>query len=79
MSKKWKDVVAEAMKKCGGKATLSQLYEVVVKIDKAKGYNKLATNHNYEAKIRQTVQLRDEFYQKKKGSGVWYLKKKVIE
>ena len=76
MSKKWKDIVAEAMKECGGKATLSQLYEVVAKIDKEKGYNKLATNKHPEAKIRQTVQLNEEFYQVDGGSGVWLLKKK---
>lgn len=76
MGKKWKEIVAEAMKECGGKATLSQLYEVVKRIDKEKGYEKLRTNKHPEAKIRQTVQLCDDFYQEDKGSGVWLLKKK---
>lgn len=72
---KWREIVVEAMKKLGGKATLQQLYDEVPKIDKEKGYGKLATNRHYEAKIRQTVQLNDCFYQRKKGSGVWCLRK----
>lgn len=75
MEIKWKDIVVEAMKKHRGKATLKELYETVPKVDRQKGYGKTKTNNNVEAKIRQTVQLCDEFYQKEKGSGVWYLKK----
>lgn len=72
---KWREIVVEAMKNLGGKATLEQLYKEVARVDKAKGYGKLVTNHHYEAKVRQTVQLNDCFYQRKSGSGVWCLRK----
>ena len=75
MEIKWNVLVAEAMREHGGKATLKELYETVAKIDKKKGYGKYRTNKHPEAKIRQTVQLCDNFYQKEKGSGTWYLKK----
>ena len=63
------------MKELGGKATLQQLYEKVPKIDKKKKHGKVAQNPTYKATIRRELQQHTEFYQKKKRSGIWYLKK----
>ena len=72
---KWTELVREAMKNLGGSAELSQLYEETKRVVKNKDPEKLKTNKNIEAKIRQTVQLSGDFRQKEKGSGKWFLKK----
>ncbi len=70
----WKEIVKEAMKNLGGSANLSQLYEETKKVAKKKDPEKFKTNKNIEAKVRQTVQLSGLFYQKVKGSGIWFEK-----
>lgn len=47
----WKDLVAEALEKLGGKSDLSSIYHIL------EGYRKTEKNINWKAKIRQTLQL----------------------
>lgn len=51
----WRDLVQAAMQHLGGKATLSQLYELLGTSKKA------GNNSNWQAKIRQTLQMYEEF------------------
>lgn len=61
----WRDLVSTAMEFLGGKASLSELYDVLKDTAKAKA------NPNWQAKIRQTLQLSDEFSNVSRG--VWKL------
>lgn len=61
----WRDLVQSAMQYLGGKAKLKDLYDVLADTVKAKG------NPNWQAKIRQTLQLSDEFVPVQRG--VWSL------
>lgn len=47
----WSDLIKAALQALGGQATLTQLYQVL------EGCKKSANNANWQAKIRQTVQL----------------------
>lgn len=51
----WRDLVQAALESFGGKATLSQVYEALENTKKAK------QNQNWQAKIRQTLQVYSEF------------------
>lgn len=73
----WSELVEEAMRNIGGKGELSKLYEEVKKVAQVKDPDKLKTNKNVEAKVRQVVQKSGLFCQEKKGSGIWALKKVV--
>lgn len=57
----WRDVVHAAMEALGGSAKLDDLYR---EID---GHAKCATNTNWQAKIRQTLQLCKDFVLVEKG------------
>lgn len=61
----WRDLVQSALQTLGGKASLNDIYQIVAKADKTK------TNSNWEAKIRQTLQLGKEFASESRG--VWKL------
>lgn len=61
----WRDLVQGAVEWLGGKATLSEIYEVI------DGSKRTATNSNWKAKIRQTLQLTDNFINVDRG--VWSL------
>lgn len=61
----WRDLVQSALQSLGGKATLNDIYQAVSKADKTK------TNTNWEAKVRQTLQLGREFASENRG--VWKL------
>ena len=49
----WKDVVSAALYKIGAQATLAQLYNEIA------GYKKCQSNANWQAKVRQTLQMGD--------------------
>jgi len=61
----WRDLVQGAVEFLGGKATLSEIYEVI------DGSKRTASNKNWKAKIRQTLQLTDNFINVERG--VWCL------
>lgn len=61
----WRDLVQAAMEQLGGKATLSELYEMIKDTWKAKA------NPHWQAKVRQTLQYGDEFIPVQRG--VWRL------
>ena len=51
----WHSVVLNAMEKLGGNATLKQLYSEI------EGHAKTQTNKHWREKIRQTLQIYDDF------------------
>lgn len=59
----WRDVVTAVMEKLNKNATLSEIYE---QID---GHAKCATNQNWQAKVRQTLQQSNRFVHV--NEGVW--------
>ena len=59
----WADVVSAVLSSLGGKASLSQIY---AKID---GHKKCETNNNWQAKVRQTLQMHDCF--NRVSEGIW--------
>jgi len=61
----WRDLVQGALQELGGKARLSDIYDVLKDTKKAK------QNQNWQAKIRQTLQLNGNF--KPVERGVWAL------
>ena len=61
----WTDVVYAVVKANGGKMTLNSLYE---KID---GHKKCQNNRNWQAKVRQTLQLSKRFERVERG--VWQI------
>lgn len=63
----WKVVVLAVLAELGGQASLSDIYRKV----EQSAADKLATNRNWEAKIRQTLQLNSEFTNV--SNGVWKL------
>lgn len=62
----WKDVVLETMRAIGVPCGLEEIYR---KID---GHRKAKSNVNWQAKIRQTLQLYPQFF-KHENRGVWAL------
>lgn len=63
----WKAIVYQAMVQLGGKASLQEIYRVIA--DGAP--DRLVTNENWQAKIRQTLQLDKAFGSNERG--VWQL------
>lgn len=63
----WKAVVHQAMLKLGGKATLQDIYDAVA----AGAPDKLLTNGNWQAKIRQTLQLDSAYTALARGVWAW--------
>ena len=61
----WRDLVQAALQELNGKAHLSDLYELLKDTEKAK------KNTNFEAKIRQVLQLHKEFAPVERG--IWQL------
>ncbi|WP_273854239.1 DNA methylase N-4/N-6 [Guptibacillus spartinae] len=57
----WRDIVQTAMEDLGGKANLHELYHVIGDTKKAK------KNQHWQAKVRQTLQLSDEFHPIRRG------------
>lgn len=62
----WRDLVQGAIQWLGGQATLQQIYEVI------KGSKKAKNNNYWKEKIRQTLQLHENFYSIERG--VWGLR-----
>lgn len=62
----WRDLIQGALEWLGGKATLAQIYQVI------EGSRKARKNQYWKEKIRQTLQMHDNFVQVKRG--VWRLK-----
>lgn len=63
----WKTIVAHAMIALGGKANLNDLYQKIAEY----APEKLKTNENWQAKVRQTLQLYPKFNSVERG--VWAL------
>lgn len=61
----WRDLVQSALETLGGKASLPALYEII------SGAEKTKNNENWQAKVRQTLQLGNEFSPVDRG--VWSL------
>ena len=61
----WRDLVQAALEELNGKAKLNDLYNLLKDTDKARN------NQNYEAKIRQVLQISKEFSSAERG--VWQL------
>ena len=59
----WKDLVASVLERLGKKASLKEIYGEI------EGHKKCRTNNNWEAKVRQTLQLSPVFNNVEKG--VW--------
>ncbi len=59
----WKDVVYAALKKIGGNASLEDIYSEI------EGHDKTKSNNNWQAKIRQTLQISNLFVTDRRG--VW--------
>lgn len=62
----WRDLVQGALEWLGGKATLEQLYRVI------EGSKKTKRNKHWKEKIRQTLQMHDDFAPVSRG--VWELR-----
>ncbi|MFP3637469.1 hypothetical protein [Paraburkholderia sp. SIMBA_054] len=62
----WRNVVKLVLMKLGGSAPLPAIYAAV-----ASSTDKIASNPNWQAKVRQTLQLHSEFAPKERG--VWAL------
>lgn len=61
----WRDLVQGALQQLGGKARLSDIYELL------KGTKKALKNVNWQAKVRQTLQINSNFTSVERG--VWKL------
>lgn len=61
----WRDLVQAALEELGGKASLSSIYDIIA------GSEKTKANVNWQAKIRQVLQLSNEFVPVERG--VWAL------
>lgn len=61
----WRDLVQAALQQLNGKAKLSDIYALLKNTEKAKH------NNNVEAKVRQVLQLHQEFISSERG--VWML------
>lgn len=57
----WRDLVQAAIEQLGGNATLQNIYKVLANTKKAKN------NKNWEAKIRQTLQINPQFERVARG------------
>lgn len=66
----WRDVVAAVLENCPDAVTLSYLYEKIEPYKKAKG------NQWWKEKIRQTLHLYTDFFEKKE-KGLWGMKQKI--
>ena len=62
----WKDLIASSLEELGGKTSLSNLYEFL------NGYKKTNSNVNWKAKVRQTLQIHPNLFNKL-DRGVWAL------
>ncbi|WP_040980909.1 MULTISPECIES: DNA methyltransferase [Oceanobacillus] len=62
----WRDLIQGALEWLGGKAELAEIYKVI------EGSKKTLKNNHWKDKIRQTLQLHDNF--KSSSRGVWELK-----
>ncbi|MBN3760973.1 hypothetical protein [Burkholderia sp. Ac-20365] len=62
----WRNVVKLVLMKLGGSAPLQKIYEAV-----SAATDKVASNPNWQAKVRQTLQLHAEFARSERG--VWAL------
>lgn len=58
----WRDLIQGALECLGGKANLNEIYGVV------EGSNKTKNNNHWKEKIRQTLQVHDNFYSIKRGT-----------
>lgn len=58
----WRDLVQSALETLGGKANLSSIYEIISTADKVK------VNENWQAKVRQTLQINDDFASVERGT-----------
>ena len=64
----WRAVVRAVLAKVGGKADLATLYDEMAK----RAPEKVASNAHWKEKVRQTLQLGDEFVSLERG--VWALR-----
>lgn len=64
----WRNIVKSTLMTMGGKADLSELYSEIAK----NAPDKLASNPNWQAKVRQTLQLSESVFVNKER-GVWAL------
>lgn len=62
----WRDVVQSALEKLGGVATLEEIYGEI------EGHKKCKSNVNWQAKVRQTLQIGEKDFTNRKR-GVWAL------
>lgn len=62
----WKDLIASTLESLGGKAKLNELYDTL------KGFKKTEKNSNWQAKIRQTLQINNSIFRNIE-KGVWAL------
>jgi len=63
----WRDLVQHVLQSLGGKASLNDIYQAIANAEKTKN------NTNWEAKVRQTLQLGKEFASENRG--IWKLLK----
>lgn len=62
----WRDLIQGALEHLGGNANLNSIYEVI------QGSKKASKNKHWKEKVRQTLQIHDNFYSVKRGT--WGLK-----
>ncbi|WP_193065169.1 DNA methyltransferase [Oceanobacillus oncorhynchi] len=65
----WRDLIQGALEWLGGKAELTEIYKVI------EGSKRTLKNSHWKDKIRQTLQLHDNFWSSSRG--VWELKFKI--
>lgn len=66
----WRSIVQTVMMSLGGRASLQQLYRAIAQAEP----ERCQVNPNFEAKIRQTLQLASEVFEPVDGRGTWQLK-----
>ncbi len=66
----WRAIVRTAMMSLGGRATLQQLYAAIAEV----APDRCEENPNFQAKIRQTLQLAAEIFEPTDKRGTWQLK-----
>lgn len=67
----WKDIIAAVMEEKNGAVTLDELYSAI------EGHKRTEANHNWQEKIRQTLQVYEDFRAVQRG--VWIMTSKGNE
>ncbi|MHA1221733.1 MAG: hypothetical protein ACTSP3_00465 [Candidatus Heimdallarchaeaceae archaeon] len=71
----WKSILKQILREFGGKAYLAEIYKKVEELSLKNEFLAKSIKTNYKSSIRCTLQVNPrDFFQKEKGSGLWYLR-----